>query len=849
MHSAEIFKFTGQSVQRVSQSSKPLIRRDSCTRSDHLKICRLPQLEILDLSRNKLSKVPDEIKDMKTLRVLSLLNNNIAELPSCVGFLDTLRILKLAGNPLKGNLKRIVDGNDASSSPPPTALADNEKEAIVTRKVKKLLKSEAAANELGEESRLVMLIFLPYVAHLCISSDGLLDTPRPLKRNLSLRFPVKPSTSGSESASDIRSPGFQKPPIPARSDFRMASTQHEFLQSAIMRRPGAAPLSANSERNRSNSESFLQAGQSIKSKRMGIVTKKNANFGTIDEGRANRNSLHYRGQSDGSALREKPINGFRTAASHSLPGSQDYDLQRGTYVRRLSSLPENKRVSESPDRVVEGGKGVLYALYQIHQHVSTLIHVVNDGASKRSSLERIYHNATTHLERLDQELHEYESGSYSIEEDNRHSAGNVSYACITCIVAYKQVGNLLLHNIGRLVADGDERYIRTLVLLLYGSLAEARNACQSFGVIFCAPIPMRAVQKPIPTIEEEGPKRRDRSLTPTRDRPNPERRWRNGRTIQQPGHLNLYNSIANAQIAVPLYVNSRSRSNSRTSAFNNSIASSMANTPRSGENFSIPATPVLRSRSNSALGKHTMQTRLPIPDDLEADALFERIFLGLTCSVDQGLQAIPMAKDHFLKSLKVAQLMSSPQKICELWSELVRRSQFCLEMCDTLKMRLSTIKLHEPTVRNRDFWKLCMKYINSVVHLLSGIRSAKHVDLVPTDLLRIIHPVHISAREALSDIHGSPWMRLLSKQAPEPSPLPTTIKRHRPGGSSGSTTSPFTSTIPATPLSAALGPAAQATVPSTPSAISASLNQSFQGDVFQRADSLLNLQQTMVYRH
>jgi hypothetical protein len=109
-------------------------------------------LEILDLSRNKLTRVPDEIKDMKTLRVLSLLNNNIAELPSCVGFLDTLRILKLAGNPLKGNLKRIVDGND-TSSPPPIALADNEKEAIVTRKVKKLLKSEAAANELGEESR------------------------------------------------------------------------------------------------------------------------------------------------------------------------------------------------------------------------------------------------------------------------------------------------------------------------------------------------------------------------------------------------------------------------------------------------------------------------------------------------------------------------------------------------------------------------------------------------------------------------------------------------------------------------------------------------------------------------
>lgn len=687
----------------------------------------------------------------------------------------------------------------------------------------------------------------PRFSHPCDSSDGLLDTPRPLKRNLSLRFPVKPSTSGSESASDARSPGVQKPPIPARSDFRVPPSQYEFLQTAIMRRPGAAPLSINNERNRSNSESILQAGQSIRSKRMGIVTKKNANFGALDEGRINRNSLHYRGQSDGSALREKQTNGFRLTQNNSLPEPPDYERRRGTYVRRLSSLSEQKCVTESPDRVIEGGKGVLYALYQVHQHISSLIHVVNDGSSKRSSLGRVYHNATTHLERLDQELHDFENVSYTIGDDPGRSSSNVSYACNNCIVAYKQVGNLLFHNTGRLVANGDQRYIRTLVLLLYGSLVEARNACQSFGVVFGPSRPPRAAENPIPTIEEEGTKRRDRSLTPTRERPNPERRWRNGKAIQQSGHLSLYNSIANVQNAVPLYVNGRSRSNSRTSAFNNSIASSMVNTPRSGETFSIPATPITRSRSNSVLGAHAVHTKLAIADDPETDALFEKIFLGLSCSVDQGLQAIPMVKEHFMSCLKVAQSSSAPPKIIELWSQLVRLSQFCLDMCDTLKMRLSTIKLHEPTVRNRDFWKLCIKYINSVVDLLSSIRSAKHVELIPTEVLRIIHPVHLSAREALSDIKGSPWVRLIGNA--EPSPLTNGSNRHRPGGSSGSTISPFAPSIPATPLSAALGPAAQATVPSTPSSITASLDRSFQGDVFQRADSLLNLQQTMVYRH
>lgn len=113
-------------------------------------VYKLPQLEILDLSRNKLSRVPDEINNMKALRVLSLLDNNIGDLPPCLGLLDALKILKIAGNPLKPNLMRIVDGSDSSSSPPLIALAENEKESLMTRKIKKHLKAEAAV---GEESR------------------------------------------------------------------------------------------------------------------------------------------------------------------------------------------------------------------------------------------------------------------------------------------------------------------------------------------------------------------------------------------------------------------------------------------------------------------------------------------------------------------------------------------------------------------------------------------------------------------------------------------------------------------------------------------------------------------------
>ncbi|KAL9629387.1 MAG: hypothetical protein Q9164_006903, partial [Protoblastenia rupestris] len=76
--------------------------------------------------------------------------------------------------------------------------------------------------------------------------------------------------------------------------------------------------------------------------------------------------------------------------------------------------------------------------------------------------------------------------------------------------------------------------------------------------------------------------------------------------------------------------------------------------------------------------------------------------------------------------------------------------------------------------------------------------------------------------------------------------------RRTANGSNGSvtapTTSPFNTTVPATPLSAALGPAAQATVPTTPASGGGSMAGMFEGNVFQRADNLLLQGQTLVFR-
>ena len=92
---------------------------------------------------------------MRALRVLSLGNNLLKDIPFVIASLD-IRILKLAGNPLNPELMRVVEG--VAVSPSRATLLDNEKDVIMTRKLKKYLKAaETAARDSGGDSRYFLM--------------------------------------------------------------------------------------------------------------------------------------------------------------------------------------------------------------------------------------------------------------------------------------------------------------------------------------------------------------------------------------------------------------------------------------------------------------------------------------------------------------------------------------------------------------------------------------------------------------------------------------------------------------------------------------------------------------------
>jgi hypothetical protein len=753
------------------------------------------------------------------------MQNRLDDLPSGLADMNKLQILKVANNYLKYPLIRVLETkeNEVAS----LSLTDNEKEVAVTAELKRFLRSRRQGTTPEPESG-------------SDASETPIDTPKPLKRGMNSRFPVIPSTG--DSSSDSRSPSFSRPPpIPMRSHQRLASGQGAFPYGGYSR-PGISPHPGANERNRSNSEGIIPL--SARNKRMGLVSRK-TDLGTLDEMRPYRNS-HLRGLSHGSLLRTNSSSGPHESSSSS-PGSPRGERRRARdgFSRRMSSLPEHREESVR-EPIIEGAKGILFSLIQIHPHISTLINVIKGDDARRHSLEIVFYNASTHVDRLNEALESIDTLQLD-DRDFTKTANEIERECVTCLMAYTHVGAQLRQSTERIVANGDARYVRSLLLMVYGSLLELRNACVSLD----APIVMRkqsvaSSDKALPSEATPGEPGPDRStgptVTPTRERAPPMRRFRSDTTIQHPqggpfpATAIFQSSTLSPGIpipnSVPLNYGARSRSNSRAATvLNTSVPSSLA-TPRSGESF-----PPIQT---SAVSRFNPLTGL---DELVEESIFEKIFKQLTSAYNAALHSLPIASRQFTRCLEIAEEGREPEEIRLVWNNLIRRCRACYETSEALGQRLSTMKVKEPRggLRNqREFWQLCKTFMQSFVDLVTDMREVRNMQLLPPDIIMILRPVQKACREAGRLIEASPWSYLADmSMAPAPNIYGPPLQTHHPSVSTSfiSNTSPQSVPLPATPLSAALGPAAQATVPSTPA--SAYSDRFFAGDVFQRADTLL----------
>lgn len=704
--------------------------------------------------------------------------------------MGTLQMIKLDGNPIMFPPKEILNAQ-ASSPPHDGYLKETEvKEVTVTTNIKRFLRQHAQNGRMEAEAAAAATAGED-------SSEGV-ETPRmpPIKRAMSGRFPIK--VNGTD-VPDLRSPNsaIRPPPIPTRSHYRGLSQQN-----TPIRTQHVMPLTIGNvnERVRSNSETLLQVSRAQqptdRQRRLASISKRTQELGTLDETQANNRFSHYRGLSHGSAM-QAPNGVVMSMRSPASPA--DPYLQRPIYVRRLSVLPERKRESKYIDPILEVAKGVLYSVFQIHPMIQMLMHLTSDGTSKRSSLEIVFYNTNVHVEELEQEIQRHEAAE--MEASGPMENESVQRACVTLVNAYAHVCSLLATNVDLFIETGDPRYIRTLLMQLYNSIMELR-------VTVTNPTPesgFRRAASRATGLDTVRPNQhsRETSVTPTAERPGHGFRSRSGNFVHNPSNLRVATDVPLNPLSVP-YINGTGRS------------ATITPTPRSGESW---------TSSTSSRGANG--------DFTEEDRIFERIFLSLQKSTDYIMRALPPLKNHFGACLDNAMANSGPKAV-QCWKLLIGKCQTTIHHTEILKKRLSLIKLKEPGVRTHSaFWLLynnVMEAWSELGQMIKNITNTVPEVQLPYDTRQRLRPVHQYVKETRDLIISSPWSHYLRAHSH------TSSMSSGYGGSSSQ--GQAQSQLPMTPQSAALGPAVQATVPSTPQ--SASFSSVFNGNVFERADTLIS---------
>lgn len=170
--------------------------------------------------------------------------------------------------------------------------------------------------------------------------------------------------------------------------------------------------------------------------------------------------------------------GDRSVSSFTEP--EPADTERTRYFRRLSALPPAlPHVPTMPKPVlkfVDATRGVLFSLSQIYAAIAQYTAVCTDERLI-AHFQRVLGIANKAMSVLIGALDRLDASSRTAVPESsvvRH----VLEACHEALRAFRRAATMLHMQLPQLGQSVDPRFSRTLVLLLYGSVAELRNSAQ-----------------------------------------------------------------------------------------------------------------------------------------------------------------------------------------------------------------------------------------------------------------------------------------------------------------------------------------------------------------------------------
>lgn len=157
----------------------------------------------------------------------------------------------------------------------------------------------------------------------------------------------------------------------------------------------------------------------------------------------------------------------------------------GAYFKRLSMLPANTASKALPSHLIElvdGIRGILFSLSQVY---SALKQFVSFATQERlpAAFTKCLASADVSMGNLINALDRFDSSSRRRHsaEDACQIARDVLEACRENVATYAKLVGVLRFQLKSLTAHADSRYVRTLLLMLYGALGEVGVAWKAMA--------------------------------------------------------------------------------------------------------------------------------------------------------------------------------------------------------------------------------------------------------------------------------------------------------------------------------------------------------------------------------
>lgn len=776
-------------------------------KADVTQVLSLPKLEILDISKNAIDAIPEDIKKMTNLKFLAVARNNIKRLPLALGEMNLVK-LKFDENPIEFPPPDVFKPNMDSN------VVESEKDKDMCQQVKRFMKAAALRERLLSDSEDLRYRSpsQPPSRRASLTFRSNAETPRPPRRVVTGgRFPVRPSVSGIENFEGLAksdSPPSAPPPIPMRSHARGPSSS---MNPTIIKRPGVSPLlTTGLDASRTRSES-LATPANIRNRRQGYVPHKHTNLNSLDEmsnrmARSNHASALTPPHSRAPSVNSGFLNVSGGESSSGAVSPTDGPVNRAVLSRKLSSLPESRNSTVPTMNSIKAVKRVLFILFYLHRPLADIAQQLGTGTPRRSTLEVQLATANVKVEELDRLIHK----ANNVMEDNMEVDGPMLMAIVrTAILAlrsYVFVAKELNRNRQQCVKRVDAFHVRQVITSVYSTMVEARNVCQLLGFKTVAANPrdtLRASQA-----------YSSRTVTPTQPKA-PVGTRRRGATI-----LPSSSSVTNLRgMAPPVPLHTSSSRSNTVNSFGGPV------TPRWNQSFSE-----LSSMAHSRRQSRSNTMRSVTESDAEDTA--DRLYLRLKACCDVASTTLPPVRAD-LHSRKSVEDRAGNLRMASLYGNAIHKCDFAIATNNKLLSRLKVMHVGDPARYQLEFKQMaeqftkvshtkqptvaldvfpqwvnfCQDWADFAEEIMTIAREGLDIG----NIKHYLKPVHAACREVR---HVARTVSPPSNRPPPsagigfPPPLNTALAQQ--------TASSINPHVPVTPLGAALGPAAQATVPPTP---------------------------------